>query len=59
MTSEEFTDKLYRLQNGEVLSLAINENFKRVPGGWIYIISNGNNISSIFIPYNEEFNSFK
>jgi len=58
------TDKLYEIGLNEVIALAGPDDIqiRRVPGGWIYTtyVENGTggcNVSSCFVPFNNEFQS--
>ena len=59
MNIKEMQSKGYELELLEELILFNNnvatESLKRVPGGWIYVLSNPVGLTSAFIPFDNEF----
>lgn len=47
----DFEQKLYALEMGEVYALNGYRDFIRVPGGWVYCEGNSDAMTSVFIPY--------
>jgi ribosomal 30S subunit maturation factor RimM len=50
---------IYKLKLFESCIIFNNQNctevFKRVPGGWVWIITNSKGNTSCFVPFNNEF----
>jgi hypothetical protein len=47
---------IYKLELNQRYELSDEITIRRVPGGWIYYISyNENYVSSVFVPFNNEF----
>lgn len=51
--------KAYSLSFGETIFNNVNSNRResltRVPGGWVYLYGDMESITTVFVPYNEEF----
>jgi len=47
--------QLYNLPLHQTIMLMPNTFVMRVPGGWIYSFSDKDGTSSVFVPYNKEF----
>lgn len=51
-------EQLYTMNLGEIIKMAYWE-ITRVPGGWIFQCGNSDAISSVFVPYDSEFDQRK
>tara|TARA_R110002126_G_scaffold110987_3_gene248764 strand:- start:1487 stop:1645 length:159 start_codon:yes stop_codon:yes gene_type:complete len=48
-------NNIYKMQlNESIMESGIA--IRRVPGGWIYAQNSSSGFSSVFVPYNEEYN---
>lgn len=47
-------DKLYNMELGDIVNIN-KQKYIRVIGGWVLIFSDCGNFSTVFIPYNNEF----
>ncbi len=47
--------KIYNMDLHAEITLNGGTNVLRVPGGWVYLTYNARHLSSVFVPFNNEF----
>jgi hypothetical protein len=57
MTSQEFSEKIYKMSNGERIYFVNFPMVYRVPGGWVF--TDEHIQGAVFVPWHNEFQPVK